>query len=65
MLGAEEKMLKQLGICPEAGRRLDLHTKVLPELKVGYCVQLKYIVGYNPLKSDRAGVIVMGSQIIL
>ena len=46
-----------MGIRREAGRRLDLHTKVLPELKVGDCVQLQNLLGNNPLKSDRAGII--------
>ena len=58
LLGAAEKEEKQLGIRPEPGRRLDLHTKVLPELAVGDCVQLQNLRGSHPLKSDPAGVIV-------
>ena len=58
LLGAEEKELKQLGIRREARRRLDLHINVLPERKVGECVQLQNLLGNNPPKSDRAGVIV-------
>ena len=58
LLGVEEKELKQLAIRQETRKRLDLHTKVLPELHKGDYVQLQNLVGNDPLKSDRTGVIV-------
>ena len=58
LLSAEEKKVKQLAIHQEAGKRLDLHTKVLPELHEGDYVQLQNLLGNHPLKSDRTGVIV-------
>ena len=58
LLGAEEKEVKQLAIRQEAGRRLDLHAKVLPGLHEGDYLQLHNLAGHHPLKSDRTGVIV-------
>ena len=57
LMSSSEKELKQLEIRKKAGERLDLHTKSLPALKVGDCVQLQNLVGHSPLKSDRAGII--------
>ena len=56
-MSAVVKEQKQIGIRSEAGRRLDLHTKVLEDLEVGDCVQLQNLRGKHPLKSDRAGVV--------
>ena len=51
-------VMKQLEIRKKAGERLDLFTKTLPPLKMGDFVQVQNLVGHNPLKSDRAGIIV-------
>ena len=61
LLGAEEKEVKQLATCQDAGKRLDLHTKVLPELHEGDYVQLQNLVGHHPPNSDRTGVIVFNN----
>ena len=49
--------LCQLGIRSDAGKRLDIHTKVMKELEVGDCVQLQNLRGKHPLTSDRADVV--------
>ena len=41
-----------------AGRRFDLHTKVLPELEVGDYVQIQNLRVSQPLKSDRVEMVV-------
>ena len=48
LLSAVVKEQKQIGIRSEAGRRLNLHTKVLKELEVGDCVQLQNLSGKHP-----------------
>ena len=58
LMSSSEKELKQLEIRKKAGERLDLFTKSIPPLKVVDCVQVQNLVGHNPLKSDRAGIIV-------
>ena len=47
-----------MGIRHETGKRLDLHTKVLPELEIGDYVQMQNLWVSHPLKSDRAGMVV-------
>ena len=61
LMSSAEKELKQLETRKKAGERLDLFTKTLPPLKVGDCVQVQNLVGHNPLKSDRAGIIVQSN----
>ena len=46
-----------MGIRAEAGRRINLYTKVLKELEVGDCVQFQNLRGKHPLKIDQAGVV--------
>ena len=57
LLYAEIKDKMQSKIRADAGRCLDEHTKVLPELMVGDHVQLQNLRGENPLKSDQNGVV--------
>ena len=57
LLSAEVKDKMQSKIRADAGRRLDEHTKMLPELMVGDHVQLQNLRGKHPLKSDQNGVI--------
>ena len=55
---AAEKEQKQMGIRQETGKKLYLHTKVLPELEIGDYVQMQNLRVSHPLKSDRAGMVV-------
>ena len=48
----------QRKIRADAGKRLNEHTKVLPELMVGDHVQVQNLMGQHPLKSDQNGIIV-------
>ena len=57
LLSADAKEQRQRKIRSEAGKRLDEHTKVLPELEVGDHVQLQNLRGRHPLQSDQAGVV--------
>ena len=57
LLSAEVKHKMQSKIRAEAGRRLNEHTIVLPELMVGDNVQLQNLRGKHPLKSDQNGVV--------
>ena len=57
LLSADAKEQRKMKIRVEAGKRLDLHTKVLKELEVGDHVQMLNLRGRHPLKSDQVGVI--------
>ena len=57
LLSADAKEQRQMKIRVEAGKRLDLHTKVLKELEVGDHVQIQNLRGRHPLKSDQVGVV--------
>ena len=50
MLSADAKEQRQRKIRSEAGKRLDEHTKVLPELEVGDHVQLQKPEGEASIK---------------